>query len=74
MRIRIPNFIGRKLFFNFRRWEIRKQFTTRSVIRIDSKFYTHKPITTNYGKVSHIGVKYYLVIGGRKNEKVFRVY
>ena len=74
MRIRIPNFIGRKLFFNFRRWEIRKQFTTRSVIRIDSKFYTYPMKTRNYGRVPYIRVKYYLVIGGRKNEKVFRVY
>ena len=74
MRIRIPKFIGRKLFFKFRRWEIQKQFTIRPVIRIDSEFYTYPMKTRNYGKVPYIGVKYYLVIGGLKNEKIYRVY
>jgi len=74
MRIRIPNFIGRKLFFRFRRWEIRKQFTIRPVIRIESEFYTYPMKTRNYGKVPYVDVKYYLVIGGRKNEKILRVY
>ena len=75
MRIRIPKFIGRKLFFRFRRWEIRKQFTIRPVIRIESKFYTHLMKTRNYGKVPYIDVKYYLTIGGRKDEKkIYRIY
>lgn len=75
MKIRIPNFIGRKLFFKFRKWEIRKQFTIRPVIRIESKFYTYPMKTRNYGEVPYIGVKYYLAIGGRKNEKkIYRVY
>ena len=74
MQIRIPNFIGRKLFFKFRRWEIRKQFKTRPVIRIENRFYTYPMKIGNYGKVTSIGVKYYLVIGGRKNEKIYRVY
>lgn len=74
MKIRMPNFIGRKLFFKFRRWEIRKQFTIRPVIRMESKFYTY-PMKTSYCEVPYIGVKYYLVIGGRKNEKkICRVY
>lgn len=76
MQIRIPNFIGRKLYFKFRRWEIRQQFTIRPVIRIESKFFYNYPMKTrNYGEVPYIGVKYYLVIGGRKNEKkICRIY
>ena len=60
MRIRIPNFIGRKLYLKVRRWEIRKQLTVRPVIRIEMSFYY------NYGKVPYTGSKYYIAIGGRK--------
>lgn len=64
MRIRIPNFIGKKIYFKLRIYE--KQCTVEPVIRIENEFYTHKPIKTNHGKAYRIGVKYYLVIGGRK--------
>lgn len=66
MDIRIPKFIGRKLYFKFRKLEIRKQFTIRPMIRMEHKFYTYPMKTKNYGIVPSVGVKYYLVIGGRK--------
>ena len=41
MRIRIPNFIGRKLYFKCRKWEIQMQFTIRPMIRMEHEFYTY---------------------------------
>ena len=69
MEIRIPRFIGRKLYFKCRKWEIRQKFTIRPLIRIESKFYTYPMKTRNYGLVPSIGVKYYIVIGGKKNDR-----
>lgn len=71
MRIRIPNFIGRKLYFKFRRWEIQQQFTISPVIRIETMFYTYLMKTRNYSKVPYIGVKYYLVIYDRKKGEIY---
>lgn len=69
MKIRIPNFIGRKLYFKFRKWEIRKQFETRPIIRIEGRFCQSSIKTKNYGVIPIMGVKYYIEIGGIKNEK-----
>lgn len=60
LKIRLPNFIGRKLYFRCRKWEIRKQFKTRPKLRIESEFYTYPKITINYGIILCIGIKYYL--------------
>lgn len=68
MEIRIPRFIGRKLYFKCRKWEIRQKFTIRPLIRIESEFYAY-PMKIHYGEVPRISVKYYIVIGGKKNDR-----
>lgn len=69
MKIRLLRIIGRKLYFKCRKWEIRKQFTIRPFIRIESELYTYTIKMGNYGKAAGIGVKYYIVIGGKKNDR-----
>lgn len=66
MWIRIPRLIGRKLYLEFRKWEIRKQLTVRPMIRIEVRFYPGIMKTKTYGKVRYTDIKYYIVIGGRK--------
>ena len=68
MKIRLPNTVGRKLYFKCRKWEIRQQFTTRPPIRIESKFYTYSMKLGKHGTPLCIGVKYYLILGGKKND------
>lgn len=68
MKIRLPRFIGRKLYFKCRKWEIRQQFTIRPLIRIESEFYTYPMKARNFDRVPSISVKYYLVIGDKKND------
>ena len=73
MKIRLPKIIGRKLYFKCRKWEIRHQFTIRPLIRMESEFYTY-PMKTRKNMLKYpydIGVKYYLVIGGKKNDRNF---
>ena len=72
MKIRLPKIIGRKLYFKCRKWEIRQQFTIRPPIRMESEFYTIPMKTRKYMlKYPYVGVKYYLVIGGKKNDRNF---
>ena len=64
MKIRVPKFIGRKIYFKFRKWQIRNNIIN-PVVSIESKFYTYPMKTRNYEKVPSIGVKYYINIRRR---------
>ena len=64
MKIRIPKFIGRKMYFKFRKWQTRNHIIN-PVVSIESKFYTRPMKTRNYDIVPSLDVKFYINIRRR---------